>query len=185
MQFEIKNRFTGAVQFTAKIDATDETLLSVKIGLSVKWAIKTDANLAGAGLVGAYLASANLAGAYLARADLAGADLAGAYLARANLAGANLADANLAGADLAGANLAGADLVDGGQRSDGYRFVGWIRDGALQIRAGCRNFTITEAREHWTETRGGTPLGDETMCILDHIEVVARIRGLIPTQEVK
>ncbi len=175
MQFEIKNRFTGAVQFTAEIDATDDTPLSLKIGLSVKWAIKTRANLASANLTGAYLAGADLADAYLAGADLAGARLAGA-----DLTGAGLARANLASAD-----LAGAYLVDGGQRSDGYRFVGWIKDGALQIRAGCRNFTITEAREHWTETRGGTPLVDETMCILDHIEAVARIRGLIPAQEEK
>ena len=165
MQFEIKNRFTGAVQFTAEIDSTDDTPLSIKIGLSVKWAIKTGSDLAGASLEDAYLEDANLAGA---------------NLARANLAGANLADA-----DLEDANLARANLVDGGQRSDGYRLVGWIKDGELQIRAGCRNFTIPEAREHWARTRGGTPLGDETMCILDHIEAVARIRGLIPAQEVK
>ena len=170
MQFEIKTRFTGAVQFTSEIDATEDTPLSVKIGLSVKWAIKTGANLA----------DANLAGA-----NLAGADLTRANLTRANLAGANLAGANLTYARLTGAYLKHANLVDGGQRSDGYRFVGWIKDGALQIRAGCRNFPITEAREHWTKTRGGTPLGAETMCILDHIEAVARIRGLISAQEVK
>jgi hypothetical protein len=41
------------------------------------------------------------------------------------------------------------------------------------ILAGCRYFTIWEAREHWTNSRGGTPLGDETMAILDHIERVA------------
>jgi hypothetical protein len=190
MQFEIKNRFTGAVQFTAEIDATDDTPLSLKIGLSVKWAIKTRANLAGAyltgaDLAGADLAGADLAGANLARANLAGADLADAYLAGAHLAGAYLTGAYLTGARLAGADLAGANLVDGGQRSDGYRFVGWVKGGVLQIRAGCRNFAIAEAREHWTKTRGGTPLGDETMCILDHIEAVTRIRGLIPAREVK
>jgi hypothetical protein len=38
---------------------------------------------------------------------------------------------------------------------------------------------MPEAREHWAKTRGGTPLGAETASILDHIEAVARIRGLI------
>ena len=153
-----------------------------------------NANLAGADLSGADLFLANLAGANLAGADLAGADLAGANLAGADLAGADLygadlARANLAGADLSGAdlflaNLARADLIDGGQRSDGYRFVGWIKGDVVQICAGCRDFTIADAREHWKTTRGDTILGDETTCILDHIERVAVIRGLIkePTE---
>ena len=47
------------------------------------------------------------------------------------------------------------------------------------IRAGCRNLTLADARAHWTKTRGGTELGDETSAILDHIEAVARLRGLL------
>jgi uncharacterized protein YjbI with pentapeptide repeats len=107
MQFEIKNRFTGAVQVVAEIECNPDDNYSIKLGLAVKWAIKTRADLADAYLAGADLASADLAGANLAGADLAGANLAGADLASADLAGANLA-----GADLAGANLASADLAD-------------------------------------------------------------------------
>jgi len=68
MKFEIKNKFTGAVQFTAEIEADENTSTSLKIGLAVKWAIKSRANLSGA----------DLSGAYLSRADLSGADLSGA-----------------------------------------------------------------------------------------------------------
>ena len=96
-----------------------------------------------------------------------------AYLARANLAGANLDDANLAGADLALQHA-----IDGGQRQDGYRFVGWIKDGALMIRAGCRNMTIAEYRDH-NAKRDDAAMQAETASILDHIERVARVRGLI------
>jgi len=99
LKFDVLNRFTSAVQFTAEIDCKPDELPSVKIGLAVKWAIKARANLAGANLAGAYLAGAYLAGANLAGAYLAGADLAGAYLAGANLAGANLAGAK--GSELA------------------------------------------------------------------------------------
>ena len=106
----------------------------------------------------------------VAKAVSAGANLTDAYLT-----GADLTDANLTGAD-----LAGADLIDGGQRSDGYRFVGSIRNGALWIKAGCRFFSLAEGREHWTRTRGGTPLGAETTAIMDHIEAVAKIRGMVP-----
>ena len=73
IKFDITNRFTGAVQFTAEIDCDDSELTSVKIGLAVKWGIKVRANLAGANLDGAYLAGANLAHANLAGAYLAGA----------------------------------------------------------------------------------------------------------------
>ena len=111
ISFDITDRFTGAVQFTAEIDCAKDAPRSVKLRLAVQWGIKTHANLAGADLARANLARANLAGADLARANLAGADLAGAYLAGADLAGANLAGANLARANLAGANLAGADLA--------------------------------------------------------------------------
>ena len=82
-------------------------------------------------------------------------------------------------ANLSGANLSGADVIDGGQRSDGYRFVGSVHNDQLMIGAGCRYFTIAEGRDHWQRTRGDTPLGAETMCILDHIERVAVIRGLV------
>ena len=83
MQFQIRNRFTGAVQFTAEIEADENTPLSIKIGLAVRWAYKT--------------------GADLRSADLSGADLSGANLSGANLSGANLRGANLYGADLRGA----------------------------------------------------------------------------------
>ena len=136
------------------------------------------AKLAGAYLAGAYLADANLAGAYLADANLAGANLAGANLAGANLADANLAGAYLADAYLARAYLASQNIIDGGQRIDGYRFVGWIEDGALMIRAGCRNLTLAEYRDHNAQ-RKNVALRDETASILDHIERVATVRGLI------
>jgi hypothetical protein len=53
-------------------------------------------------------------------------------------------------------------------RSDRYQFV-ITKDGG--VRAGCRTFaSFTEARKHWTATRRGTPLGAETMRILDFCE---------------
>jgi hypothetical protein len=135
ISFDVKNRFTGDVQFTAKIDCSEDDVRSLKVGLAVKWALYNGANLEGANLYGAKLTGANLEGANLEGANLAGAKLtganlegakltgadlyganlygaklAGAYLARANLAGAYLARANLEGAKLTGADLYGANL---------------------------------------------------------------------------
>ena len=79
MKYEIKNRFTGEVQFIANIKAKKDDAISAKVGLAVRWAIENKADLSGANLSGAYLS-----GAYLSRANLSGADLSGADLSRAN-----------------------------------------------------------------------------------------------------
>ncbi|MFJ0733924.1 pentapeptide repeat-containing protein [Bordetella bronchiseptica] len=160
VKFEIKNRYTGAVLFTA--DVPDDTKSGLIARVALEQAVKSGANLARANLAGANLAGANLAGADLARAYLAGAnladaDLAGANLADADLAGAYLADAYLAGADLAGAylagaNLAGADLADAdlaGADLAGANLAGANLAGAYLARAnlaGARNLPVgTEA----------------------------------------
>jgi len=110
MRFDILNRFTGAVQFTAEIECPADALPSVKLGLAVKVAIKERANLSGANLSGADLSGADLSRANLSGADLSRAYLSGADLSRADLSGANLSRAYLSGADLSGANLSRADL---------------------------------------------------------------------------
>lgn len=51
--FDIKGRFTGGVKFTAKIDCSEYTPESLKVGLAVKWAIANRADLYGADLYGA------------------------------------------------------------------------------------------------------------------------------------
>ena len=65
MKFEVKNRFSGKVQFTAEIDCDADTSRSLKLGLAVRWAIKNNASLRDADLRGADLRGANLRGADL------------------------------------------------------------------------------------------------------------------------
>jgi hypothetical protein len=68
MKFEVRNRFSGAVQFTAEIECDEGASTSIKLGLAVRWAIKSRADLSGADLSGA-----DLSGADLRSADLSGA----------------------------------------------------------------------------------------------------------------
>ena len=102
IKYEVRNRYTNDVQFTAEIECAANATPSVKLGLAVKWAIKAGANLTGVDLYGA---------------DLSGADLTGANLYGADLTGANLTGANLYGADLTGANLSRANLSRANLRS--------------------------------------------------------------------
>jgi len=178
-QFDVRNRWTNAVQFTAEITCAPDATYSVKLGLAVKWAVNaranlTDANLADANLAGANLADAYLTGANLTDANLAGANLTRAYLARANLAGANLADANFAGAKI------GTDTIDRviaiAHRLDGYAFAAFKLDtGAVKIKAGCRYFTPAEFREHVAQSYPDTPKAVETLSIIEHIERMASL----------
>ena len=155
IKFDVLNRFSGAVQFTAEIDCADSAATSIKLSLAVRWAIKT--------------------GAYLSRANLS----------RANLSGANLSRANLSGANLSGAYLSPQWVVQGPTRSDGYAFMltNYTGEG-VRVKAGCRNLSIKNARKHWKDTRKGTPLGNETFAILDCMEALAKARGL-DTKEIK
>jgi Pentapeptide repeats (8 copies) len=154
------------------------------------------ANLSSADLRGVDLRHADLRGADLHNADLRGADLHNADLRYADLRGANLHSADLRGSDLRGsdlysanlhdADLSGADLgkqwiIWGPVRSDNYAFFlqRLTQDSEPMVKAGCRYFTIPEARLHWQTTRGGTPLGVETFAILDCLEALAAARGLL------
>jgi hypothetical protein len=40
-------------------------------------------------------------------------------------------------------------LIDGGADSRGYYFAGMLVNGEWRIRAGCRDFSIDQARRHW------------------------------------
>lgn len=116
MKFEIRNRFSGKVQFTAEIDCDESTPDSTKIGFAVIWAIKNKVDLIGADLRGADLRDEDLKETILRdtnleRADLRGADLEEADLTCANLTDADLEEANIIRADLSGAILIRADLT--------------------------------------------------------------------------
>jgi hypothetical protein len=129
------------------------------------------ADLSGANLSRADLSRADLSGANLSGANLSGADLSGANLSGANLPRADLSRADLSGATLRGTPLGARGLVKEASRSDGYTFRLFdCEDGSWRVLAGCRWFTFPEAAAHWSETRKGTALGDETFDILDLFE---------------
>ena len=192
-RFEVRNRWTNAVQFTAEITCAPDASVSVKLGLAVKWGVANKSNLSGADLRGAYLSGADLSGANLSDADLSdanlrGANLSGADLRGAYLSGANLSGANLSGADLRGAYLSGADKIDrllaAVQRLDGYTFHAWrLTDGRVMIVAGCRYFTPDQFRAHVAAEYPETPKAIETLSIIEHIERMAALFPFTPTEE--
>jgi len=110
MKYEIKARWSSRVIFEAEIECEASASEGVKLGLAVRAAYKSDADLRGADLRGADLRGADLRAADLRDADLSGADLRGADLRDADLRDADLRDAVLRGAVLSDADLSDADL---------------------------------------------------------------------------
>ena len=62
-------------------------------------------------------------------------------------------------------------------RSDDYEFFLWHCQEGFFIKAGCRFLDMEAARQHWTATRAGTPLGDETQDILAMFAKAIKRRG--------
>ena len=99
--------------------------------------------------------------------------LAAAVKVGTNLKGANLEGANLEGANLKGANLEGANLIYALPVGDlrGYRpYATWFNDQWM-ICAGCRYFTIAQARAHWGSAEYPTPMrGAQYVAAMDWLE---------------
>ena len=206
IKFDVTNRWTGAVQFTATIECADDAPLSIKLGLAVKWAFGSDADLRDANLRdaylrdaylsgaklsgadlrdanlrGAYLRDANLRDAYLSGADLRGADLRGAYLRDADLRDAYLRDADLRDAYLSGANLSGANL-SGAKIKDAITLGhpnGWVAQTYL-TETGEQRVIVGCQNKTIAEGRaywGNKENRREIMAMLDYAEALGRIRG--------
>ena len=183
IKYDILNRFTNEVQFTAEIDCNDYEQRSIKLGLAIKWGVKNDADLCGAHLryanlrgvylSGVYLRDVDLSGVYLRDVDLRGANLRGTDLSGANLRGADLSgadlrdadlsDADLRGADLSGANLRGADLS--GANLSGVYLRGADLSGAPEcLKIKNIHQTILQA----TEKEGALCMSDWHTCKTTH-----------------
>ena len=107
---------------------------------------------------------ANLRGANLRHADLRHADLCEADLRHADLRFANLSSVSLSSAK--------GLLLLPVQDMRGYSFAHAIEtDEGWRIRAGCRDFSIEEAREHWGGGyRGDREQGDMYLYAVEWLE---------------
>ena len=96
---------------------------------------------------------------------------------RASLVGARLDGARLDGASLDGAIINGKiaiSILRRATRKDSYEFFLWHCQEGYYVKAGCHFFTMAEARQHWIATRAGTPLGDESLDILDFFDAAIK-----------
>jgi len=176
INFNIESRWMSAIIFTAEIDCCEDEKTSVKLGLAVKWAIKSDADLSDADLSDADLSDAdlrdaNLRGADLRDADLRGANLRDADLSDADLRGANLRDADLRGANLFGHKVTGTPLFISNIGSENGTLEAWPCEDCTLIIRGCFTGTIEEFLAANKETHGGSKYGRAYVKAIELIQV--------------
>ena len=146
-KFEVRNRWTNRVQFTAEIKCSPDASIGVKLGLAVRWGYRNDADLRGADLRDADLRDADLRDAVLRGADLSGADLSGA----------DLRDADLSDADLRGADLRDADWIPKIQNIHQTIYQAASAENALDMSSWHRNGYCgsTHCRAGWVVVKAG------------------------------
>jgi hypothetical protein len=111
MKFEIKNRWTGAVQYACELTAeVAGKSYGFQLGFAVIAAHVSNADLSNADLRGCALRGSDLSGSDLSGSDLRGSDLSNADLSNAVLRGSVLRGSDLRGSDLSGSDLRGSDL---------------------------------------------------------------------------
>jgi len=132
------------------------------------------ADFGGDDLSGLNLRSLDLSGATFIGADLRGVNLRDSRLSYANFHGAIMYDVNLEGADLEEVELRGAIGVHVlTLTSHGYHVLAvWSeRKSHWRIQAGCRDYTVSQARKHWGakhyEHKGD---GERIVMMLDWLE---------------
>jgi pentapeptide repeat protein len=150
-KFEVRHRWLNRLAFTAEITCSPNATIGFKMGLAVKWAYESGADLCDADLRGAVLRGADLRDAVLRDAVLRGADLRGAVLRGADLRGADLRGAVLRGADLRGAVLRGAPVIPNIHQTI---YAAASRPGALDMSTWHKCET-THCRAGWAVATAG------------------------------
>ena len=139
MSIEIK-RIDGTVAY--------ESQSATSLKEAVAEAVRQGVSLAGADFFGA-----DFFGAHFSLANFSGADFSGAHFSGANFSRANFSGANFSGASFYGVHFFGVEGILHVGPVDGWDMYAVRWDDGPRIKAGCRWFTVSEAREWWG--RGG------------------------------
>ena len=167
--FDVRNRWSGEIQFTAQIECDETVSPRLKLGLAVQWARKSRADLRGADLSGADLSGADLSGADLSDADLSDADLSRAVMSRAVMSRAVMSGADLSRADLSRAVMSRAVM----SRADLRSFKADLWMTLTQNRAEVPGL-IHAMREGRID---GSVYSGECACL---VGTIANVRGVDP-----
>ena len=140
MSIEIK-RIDGTVAY--------ESQSATSLKEAAEEAVRQGVSLAGAHFPLAHFSGANFPRANFYGANFYKADFYKANFSLANFSGADFSRANFSGASFYGANFFGVEGILHVGPVDGWDMYAVRWDDGPRIKAGCRWFTVTEARAWW------------------------------------
>ena len=141
IKFDVLNRFTGKVQFTAEIDCAEDAPRSIKLGLALRWGVEA----------GAYFAGADFTDANFTGADFTDADFTRADFTRANFTGANFTGADFTRADFTDADF--TDAIGNRREVKSLQIDTWsITYTSTHLQIGCQRHKIEDWWEFDDET---------------------------------
>ena len=140
MSIEIK-RIDGTVAY--------ESQSATSLKEAVAEAVRQGVSLAGANCSEAHFSGANFFGANFSGANFSRANCSEAHFSGANFFGVHFSGADFSRANFYGANFYGAEGILHVGPVDGWDMYAVRWDDGPRIKAGCRWFTVTEARAWW------------------------------------
>ena len=151
MSIEIK-RIDGTVAY----ESQSATSLKEAVAEAVRQGVSlAGVHFSGADFSGADFSGANFSGTDFSLANFSGANFFGVHFYGADFSLANFSGASFSGASFYGANFFGVEGILHVGPVDGWDMYAVRWDDGPRIKAGCRWFTVTEAREWWG--KGGAP----------------------------
>ena len=156
MSVEIK-RIDGTVAYESQSATSlkEAVAEAVRQGVSLAGANCSEADFFGANCSGANFYGANFSRANFSGANFYGANFFGVRFFGADFSRANFSRANFSGASFYGANFFGVEGILHVGPVDGWDMYAVRWDDGPRIKAGCRWFTVSEARKWWG--KGGAP----------------------------
>ncbi|MGL5735485.1 MAG: hypothetical protein ACRCYS_11515 [Beijerinckiaceae bacterium] len=154
------------------------------IGERLKWIAK-ESTIWGGTIEGGTIEGGTIWGGTIKGGTIKGGTIWGGTIEGGTIKGGTIEGGTIWGGTIKGGTIEGGTIKGGTitqqplsiSRSDGFFFTLNMIDGQPMVGAGCRFFTFEQSRIHWQKTRGGTPLGDETFVILEHLELIAKATG--------
>jgi uncharacterized protein YjbI with pentapeptide repeats len=129
---------------------------------------------------GGNLDAGNFEGSVFERCKLWDVDMDSTVLKDVRFAECDFSGADMRGANFHGAMLSQNELILAGYDIRGYLFYAYLdtRINCAVVRAGCRRFTIAEAKKHWKCRHVHNPIQHtDCLSLVERLDKMIKVRG--------
>ncbi len=157
-------------------------------GINLSGSNLSESDLSESDMSGCNLSCSNLYGSNLSESDLNMSDLSHSDLSNSDLSHSDLGHSDLSHSYMSGCNLSCSNLRDSDMHDargifcvgpcDGWTLYAVRHPDGPRIKAGCRWFTVAEARAHWCdEHRSGWEHAEKMLAGVNALLALGRVHG--------